>query len=63
MKTKTLTIKNYQKFWITDTPQGHLITICYGKKGDSKIEINLRWQDRKRDKNTNRVVNAKTKSI
>ena len=54
---KTIVIKNYKKYWITDTAQGHLIKICHGDK-DDVLEIDCRWEDRKRDKN-NRVINDK----
>jgi len=54
---KTIIINNYKKYWITDTVQGHLIKICHGDK-DQVTEIDLRWDNRKRDQN-NRVINEK----
>ena len=54
---KTIIINNYKKYWITDTAQGHLIKICHGDK-DQVTEIDLRWDNRKRD-NSNRVINGK----
>ena len=55
MAKNNIVINNYKKYWITDTEQGHLITICHGHK-DNVIEIDLRWDGRKRDHN-NRVIN------
>jgi len=52
---KSIVINNYKKFWVTDTAQGHLIKICHGND-DQVLEIDLRWNSRKRDKQ-NRVVN------
>jgi hypothetical protein len=46
---KTIVINNYKKFWVSDTAQGHLIKICHGKN-DQVIELDLRWDSRKRDK-------------
>ena len=54
---KTIVLKNYKKYWISDTAQGHLIKICHGSK-DDVLEIDCRWEDRKRD-NNKRVVNVK----
>jgi len=51
---KLIVINNYKKFWVTDTAQGHLIKICHGNN-DQVLEIDLRWEDRVRDKN-NRVI-------
>ena len=51
---KSIVINNYKKFWVTDTAQGHLIKICHGNN-DQVLEIDLRWEDRVRDKN-NRVI-------
>ena len=56
-QNKNIVIKNYKKFWISDTAQGHLIKICYGNK-DKVLEIDCRWENRKRDY-SNRVVNDK----
>ena len=55
MAKKNMVINNYKKYWVTDTEQGHLITICHGPK-DKVLEIDLRWDGRKRDHN-NRVIN------
>ena len=57
MAKKNMVINNYKKYWVTDTEQGHLITICHGPK-DKVLEINLKWENRKRD-NNNRVINEK----
>ena len=54
MKTKTIVINDYKKYWVSDTAQGHLIKICHGND-DQVTEIDLRWPDRKRDKQ-NRVI-------
>ena len=51
---KSIVINNYKKFWVTDTAQGHLIKICHGNN-DEVLELDLRWNSRKRDKQ-NRVV-------
>ena len=61
LKTKTIVINNYQKYWINDTTQGHLIKICHGTNGEQVTELDLRWPNRKRDL-TNRVVNEKIKN-
>jgi len=53
-QNKTIVINNYKKFWVSDTAQGHLIKICHGAN-DKVLEIDLRWEDRVRDKN-NRVI-------
>jgi hypothetical protein len=55
LKTKTIVIDQYKKYWVSDTAQGHLIKICHGKDGEQVTEIDLRWPDRKRDKQ-NRVI-------
>ena len=52
---KTIKLDNYKKYWVTDTAQGHLIKICHGNN-DEVLELDLRWNSRKRDKQ-NRVVN------
>ena len=57
---KTIVLKNYKKYWVTDTAQGHLIKICHGEN-DQVLEIDCRWEDRKRDKQ-NRVNNVKIKN-
>ena len=57
MKKKTIVLNNFKKFWIKDTAQGSLITLCYGKN-DQVMEIDCRWSDRKREAG-GRVVNAK----
>ena len=57
---KTIVLENYKKYWISDTAQGHLIKICYGDK-DQVMEIDLRWKDRKRDKD-NRVNYVRIKN-
>ena len=54
MRPKTITIKNYKKYWIEDTKQGHLIKICHGKN-DRVLKLDLRWNNRVRDK-SNRVI-------
>jgi hypothetical protein len=59
-KTKHIVINNYKKYWVSDTAQGHLIKICYGDK-DKVMEIDLRWKDRKRDKD-NRVNYVRIKN-
>ena len=51
-------IKDYHKYWVYDSPQGHLIKICFGN--DEVIELDLRWKNRNRDKH-NRVSNVKIK--
>ena len=60
-KTKQIVINNYKKYWVSDTAQGHLIKICYGDK-DKVMEIDLRWKDRKRDKD-NRVNYVRIKNF
>jgi len=60
-KTKNIVINNYKKYWVSDTAQGHLIKICYGDK-DKVMEIDLRWKDRKRDKD-NRVNYVRIKNF
>jgi len=60
-KTKHIVINNYKKYWVSDTAQGHLIKICYGDK-DKVMEIDLRWKDRKRDKD-NRVNYVRIKNF
>ena len=60
-KKETIVIDNYQKYWINDTAQGHLIKICHGTNGEQVTELDLRWPNRKRD-STNRVMNEKIKS-
>ena len=54
MRPKTIIIKNYKKYWIEDTKQGHLIKICHGKN-DRVLQLDLRWENGFRDK-TNRVT-------
>ena len=54
---KTIVLEDYKKYWISDTAQGHLIKICYGKN-DQVLEIDCRWKDRKRIIG-NRVINDK----
>ena len=54
---KTIVINNYKKYWISDTAQGHLIKICHGNN-DKVLELDLRWNNRKRD-NSKRVINVK----
>ena len=49
MRPKTIIIKNYKKYWIEDTKQGHLIKICHGKN-DRVLKLDLRWNNRVRDK-------------
>ena len=60
-KTKHIVINNYKKYWIEDTKQGHLIKICHGDK-DEVMELDLRWNDRKRD-TSNRVNNVRIKNF
>ena len=55
MSGKTIVLNDYKKYWISDTAQGHLLKICYGKN-DTVLTIDLRWKDRKRT-NGNRVIN------
>jgi hypothetical protein len=57
---KTIVVNNYKKYWVEDTKQGHLIKICYGDK-DKVMELDLRWNNRKRD-NDNRVNYVKIKN-
>jgi|DEB0MinimDraft_10_1074344.scaffolds.fasta_scaffold183105_2 hypothetical protein len=47
---------DYKKYWIEDTAQGHLIKICYGKN-DNVLEIDCRWNNRKRD-NSGRPIKS-----
>ena len=54
---KTIVVNNYKKYWIEDTKQGHLIKICHGDN-DKVMELDLRWNNRKRD-NSKRVINVK----
>tara|TARA_B100000424_G_scaffold253498_1_gene230696 strand:+ start:2997 stop:3176 length:180 start_codon:yes stop_codon:yes gene_type:complete len=54
MKSKTIILKNYKKYWIEDTKQGHLIKICHGKN-DRVLKLDLRWENGVRDK-SNRVT-------
>lgn len=56
-KVKDILINDYKKYWITDTAQGSLITICYGNK-DNVMNIDLRWNNRQRDA-SGRVINDK----
>ena len=56
-RSKTIILSDFKKFWITDTAQGSLITLCYGPK-DQVMEIDCRWRDRKRVAG-GRVVNKK----
>ena len=56
-KIKHIVINDYKKYWVSDTAQGHLIKICHGNK-DQVTEIDLRWNNRKRDK-SNRVINER----
>ena len=51
----TIYLFDYKNYWIEDTAQGHLIKICYGAN-DRILEIDCRWDKRKRDKSW-RVVN------
>ena len=37
---KTIVLEDYKKYWISDTAQGHLIKICYGKN-DQVLEIDV----------------------
>lgn len=55
MSGKTIILNDYKKHWVSDTAQGHLIKICYGKN-DNVLTLDLRWKDRKRT-NGNRVIN------
>ena len=57
---KTIVINNYKKYWIEDTKQGHLVKICHGEN-DQVTELDLRWNNRKRDKD-NRVNYVKIKN-
>ncbi len=54
---KTLIIKNYKKYWITDTKKGHLITICHGPE-DKVLKLKLKWKGRHRS-GAGRVVNKR----
>jgi len=47
VKNKDIVVHDYKKYWISDTAQGSLIKICYGKN-DKVMTIDLRWGDRKR---------------
>jgi len=44
---KTIVINNYKKYWITDTKNGHLITICHGLE-DKVLKLKLNWKNRHR---------------
>ena len=55
---KNIVLHDFKKYWVKDTAQGSLITLCYGKK-DSVLEIDCRWKDLKRDA-SGRVHNDKT---
>ena len=57
MNKKNIVLNDFKKFWIKDTAQGSLITLCYGKN-DQVMEIDCRWRDRNRDA-SGRVHNAK----
>ena len=57
LKNETIVLNNYKKYWVTDTAQGHLIKICHGNN-DEVLEIDCRWDKRKRDKG-GRVINDK----
>ena len=57
MPRKTIVLNDFKKFWIRDTAQGSIITLCYGPK-DQVMEIDCRWSDRKREAG-GRVVNKK----
>ena len=57
LNRKTIVVNNYKKYWIEDTNQGHLIKICHGNN-DKVLELDLRWNNRKRDEQR-RVINAK----
>lgn len=57
LRSKKIILSDFKKFWITDTTQGSLITLCYGKD-DRKLEVDCRWRDRKRAAG-GRVVNKK----
>lgn len=54
---KIIVLHDFKKFWIKDTAQGSVITLCYGAK-NNVMEIDCRWKDRKRDAR-GRVINAK----
>jgi len=54
---KIIVLHDFKKFWIRDTAQGSVITLCYGLK-DQVMEIDCRWKNRKRDAG-GRVINAK----
>jgi len=47
MNQKTIILNDFKKFWIQDSPQGSIITLCYGKK-EHVMKIDCRWGDRKR---------------
>jgi hypothetical protein len=51
----TIYLFDYKNYWIENTAQGHLIKICHGAN-DRVLEIDCRWDKRKRDK-SGRVVN------
>jgi len=57
MKKKTIVLNDFKKFWIRDTSQGSLLTLCYGKN-DQVMEIDCRWSNRKRETG-GRVVDKK----
>ena len=54
---KTIVINNYKKYWVETTNQGHLIKICHGSN-DQVTELDLRWDNRKRDEQR-RVIDVK----
>lgn len=56
---KTITLKNYKKFWISDTKNGHIIKICYGNN-DNRLDIKCCWLNRIRGKDA-RPKEKKTK--
>jgi len=56
-KPLKLKVRNFKKYWVTDTSQGSLIKICYGED-DRVMEIDCRWSDRNRDV-SGRVYNGK----
>ena len=57
VKTKTIVVNDYKKYWISDTVHGSVIKICHGNS-DSILEIDMRWRDRKREAG-GRVVSKK----
>ena len=57
MNRKIIVLNDFKKYWVKDTAQGSVITLCYGKN-DQVMEIDCRWKGRNRDA-SGRVHNGK----